>query len=94
MGIDATRHVYTIHLWPVLRIGQNTGWYDTGFDDVLLVVNIVQEHVQRLHALNGAARKHAPLMRTKQTRNHIKRNQTLFARSLTIYIESNTYTSE
>ena len=54
--VDAARHRYPYHLRPVLAVGEDAGRYDTGLDDVLAVVNVMQKHVQRLDALNGTSR--------------------------------------
>jgi len=65
MRIDTTGHVDTVHFRAILRIGKDAGGHNTCLDDLLLVINIIQEHVQRLDPLYGTAGEHLPLSRTK-----------------------------
>ncbi|MNN16609.1 hypothetical protein D3C81_1297540 [compost metagenome] len=56
VGVDVARHVDAEHLRPVLRVVVDlVGRNHTGADDVLAVVDIVDEPVQRGHALAQAA---------------------------------------
>jgi hypothetical protein len=53
-----------LHLRPVLGVLVDLlGRDDAGLDDVLVVIDVVHEHVQRLHALHQAGLQRRPLVR-------------------------------
>ena len=85
VGVNAAGHVDALHLAPVLRIGQHAfDRYDPRLEDVLLVVDVVQEEVQRLHPLLEAPLQDAPLARRNDPRHEVERDQPLRARVLAV----------
>ena len=57
---------------------------DAGREDRLVVVDVVQERVQRVHALAQAAIEHLPLVGRNDARNDVERNQALGAGLLAV----------
>ena len=61
--------------------------HDAGLEDRLIVIDVVQERVQRLHALAQPAVEHLPLVRGNDARNDVERNQSLGAGILAVHRE-------
>ncbi|EKE17675.1 MAG: hypothetical protein ACD_10C00326G0001, partial [uncultured bacterium] len=90
MRIDTARHVNTLHDWTVLRIVQYLlGWYFPRPENLLVMVNIMQEHVQRPDPLPQTALHRLPFGRRNNARNNVKRNEPLFARLFAVNCKGN-----
>ncbi len=80
VGIDIAGHVDAEHLGAVLRVVIDlVGWDHTGADDVLPVVDIVDEAVQRRHPLAQAALERCPLAGGEDAGNDVERDGPLGA---------------
>ena len=85
MRIDLTRQIDTLHHRPVLRVVQHLlGRNLAGLEDFLVVIDVVQEHVERLDALAQARLHRLPFGRRDDARNDVEGNQALLARLLAI----------
>ena len=63
MGVDLAGDVEADHLAPeVARAEDEVGGHDPGFEDLLAVVDVGEEQVQRAHALDEAALDRLPLV--------------------------------
>ncbi len=88
MRVDSARHVDAHHLAAELRVLVHLlGGNLAGLDDLLGVVDVVQEAVQRGHALSQSPREDVPLARGDHVRNDVERNQPLGPGSLAIHGE-------
>ncbi len=78
--VDAARHVHADHLAPELRIAEDALARQTpGFEDGLVVVDVVQEQVQRVHALREATLEELPVLGGDDPRDDVERDQALGA---------------
>ncbi len=78
--VDAARNVHAGHLAPVLRIAEHAlGGNGAGLQDLLVVVDVVQEEVERAHALLQTLLEDAPLVRRNDARHDVERDQALGA---------------
>ena len=79
-----------LHLGPVLRITENLlGRYYARLDDVLLVIDVMDEHVERLHPLRQASLQLRPFGRRNNARDDVKRDQAFGAGVVAIDGEGN-----
>jgi hypothetical protein len=52
VGIDAPRDIHALHLRPVLIVAEHLlGGYDARLQDFLVVIDVMDEGIQRAHAL-------------------------------------------
>jgi hypothetical protein len=80
VGVDVARDIHAHHFLAELRVLQHLVGRDlAGAQDVLLVVDVVDEVIQRLHALAQAGFEMAPFGRRDDARNDVERNQPLGA---------------
>jgi len=78
--VHVARHVHAHHLGPVLCVVQHLlGGHDAGLQDLLPVVDVVDEPVQRRHALAQASLHVAPLLARDHARDQVERDQALGA---------------
>src|SRR5258708_19474415 len=76
--VDASRNVDPLHLGPVLRIAEHRlGRNLARANDLALVVDVMQEKIQRLDPLAQARFQPTPLGGRDDARNHVERNQPL-----------------
>ena len=76
--VNVARHVHIHHLGPELRVLENLLRRNhTRLDDLLPVINIVNEAVERGDALHQATLHAGPFMRRNDAGNQVKRNQPL-----------------
>ncbi len=88
MRVDPHRHVDAAHFRPELRIAEHAlAGHDARAEDRLLVIDVVQERVERLHALAQPAIEHLPLVRRNDPRHDVERNQPLGAGILAVHRE-------
>ncbi len=88
VGVDVRGDIDALHFRAVLGILVDLlGGDDAGLDDVLVVVDVVHEHVQRLHALDQAGLQGAPFVRGDDARDRIERDQALGAGIVAIHGE-------
>ncbi len=74
--IDPARRVEALHLGPELIVVEDEVFGDApGPDDLLVVVDVVQEHVERAHALDQAALEAGPFLRGQHARDDVERDQ-------------------
>jgi hypothetical protein len=74
------RHVHAHHLGSELRVLEDlVGRHDARLDDLLAVVDVVYEAVERGHALHQALFHAVPLVRGDDTGNQVERNEALGA---------------
>ena len=85
VGVYAAGHIQPHHLGAELRIAQDfIGRDDAGPDDVLAVVHIVDEAVERRHPLLEPALQPLPLGRRNDARQQVKGNEALGARAVLV----------
>jgi hypothetical protein len=78
--IDAAGHVHAHHLGPELRVlGHLLLRHDAGLDDLLPVVDVVDEAVERMDALAQPGFHLLPFAFGDDARDHVERNQPLGA---------------
>ena len=78
--VDAARHVHPLHLAAVLLVAEDAiPRHDAGGKDLLVVIDVVKERVQRVDALTQAAIEHLPFVGRNDARNDVERNQALGA---------------
>jgi hypothetical protein len=93
--VNAGGDVDALHFGPVLGIAEDLlGGNNAGTDDVLPVVDIVQEHVQRLDPLRQATLQHGPFMRRNDARNDVEGDQAFGARIVAVDSERDADTAE
>ena len=86
--VDAAGDVDADHLAAVLRIAEHAfGGNDAGAENRLLVIDVVQEQVQRVHALLSPASSRCHSSRGNDARHEIERDQPLGARLLAVHGE-------
>ena len=74
--IHATGHIDIDHLRAELRVLQHLlGGHDTGLEDLLAVVHVVHESVERVHALAQPGLHVLPLVLGDDARDHVERDQ-------------------
>ncbi len=93
--VDPARHVHALHLAPELRVAEDAVPRDNaGVEDRLIVIDVVQERVERLYALPQAAVEHLPFRRGNDPRNDVERNQPLGSAVLAVYGERDAHAME
>ena len=95
VGVDATGHIHALHLAPILRVPENAVLrQDSCLQDGVIVIDVVQEQVQRTHALLEALLQRAPLRRRNDARNDVERDEALGAAILTVNRKSDAHPME
>src|SRR5450830_754345 len=89
MRINIVWHVNALHLGAVLRIGQYSSGHNASLDDFLIMINIMQEHIECFNALDSAVRELAPFISRQYSRHHIKWNQALSTCCFAIHVKGN-----
>ena len=80
MGVDVARDVEPDHLAPeVPRAEDELGRHDPGLEDLLVVVDVVEEEVERAEPLLEAALDHLPLVGRHDPRHEVEREDPLGA---------------
>ena len=83
--IHPARHVHADHLAAELRVAVHLVGGDlAGLHDLLPVIDVVEEPVERLHALAHPARERVPLRARDDVGNDVERNQAFGARGLAV----------
>ena len=78
--IDVLRHLHAHHLGPELGVADDqVRRHDARADDLLAVVHVVDEAVERRHALHQPLLHALPLVRGDDARDQVERNQPLGA---------------
>ena len=78
--VDVAGHIDALHLGTVLRVAQNLFRRDHArIQDLLVVVNVVDEGVERAHALLQAALEPHPLFERQHARHDVEGDQPLGA---------------
>ena len=78
-------HVDAAHLGAVLRVAEDAlGGQRPAVEDLLVVVDVVEERVERAHALHEAALEHRPFVGRDDARHEVERNQALGAAVLAV----------
>lgn len=91
VGVDVAVQVQALHGDLVALVGQHLlGGDDPGLDDALLVVEVGEEQVQRLDALDAAALDHAPFAHGDGAGDGVEGNQALGALLVPIEGEGDT----
>ena len=76
MGIDAAGNIHPLHLRAVLRVAQHLfGRNDAGLEDLLVVINIVNEGVERTHPLLQSVFQTDPLLQGQHPGHDVERYQ-------------------
>ena len=87
MRVDVARDVDSLHLGPILRIAQDLfGRERPARNDVLVVIDVVQKHVERAHSLLQARFELLPLSSRNDARHDVKRNQALGALRRSLFL--------
>ena len=94
MRIDLVRHSHADHFGAVLAITQNAIGYDACLDDFLVMINIMQKHIECAHALHGAFGQVCPLTGRNHAWNHVKRNQPFGAIFFAIDVKCNAHAAK
>ncbi|MNZ97738.1 hypothetical protein D3C78_1169930 [compost metagenome] len=90
MRIDIAVQVQALHRQLVLLVGQHLlGRNDAGLDDALLVIQVGEEHVQRLDPLDAPALDDPPFTGGDTAGDGVERNQALCALLVPIEREGN-----
>jgi hypothetical protein len=85
MAINPPRQRNTLHLGAVLSVPKHLGCGDhAGMDDFVIVVNIMQKMIQSANALFESGLQLRPLSGGYHPRNHVKRNETLGTRIISV----------
>lgn len=95
MRVDVERHVHALHLGAILRVRVHL--FGGNFpcpDDVVIVVDVANEHIQRAYPLSKAGFQLAPFIAGDDARNHVEGNQALGARQIAVHGERDTNTPE
>jgi hypothetical protein len=80
VAVDVLGHVHVLHLGAVLGVEEHLfGGHHAGAHDVVPVVDIVDEHIQRAHALLQARLQVAPFVGGNDPRDQVEGNQALGA---------------
>ena len=78
--IDLVGHRHALHHGAVLAVAQHLlGRDQAGLQDLLPVVDVMGEAVERRHALHQAALQHGPFVGRDDARDEVERNQPLGA---------------
>ncbi len=78
MRVNAARHIDALHLGAVLGIAEDVlGGDDAGFEDVLFVIDVVDEGIQRAHALLEPRLQGAPFILRNDPRDDVEGDQPL-----------------
>jgi hypothetical protein len=76
MDIDVVRDVLAVHLGAEHRVLEDQVFgHDAGAEDIAAVIDIAQEHIQRLDALAQPSLQQRPFLAGEDTRDHIERDQ-------------------
>ncbi|MNN01809.1 hypothetical protein D3C81_1144370 [compost metagenome] len=95
MRIDVGGDRYALHLGAVLRIAEDLlRRDDAGLDDILVVVNIVDEHIQRAYPLHQAGFHVRPFTGGNHARDDVERNDTFGAGFIAVDGEGNANAAE
>ena len=87
MRVNVVGHIHAHHLRAELGVVLDlVARDDPGLQDFLLVINVVNEVVERGHALHQPGLHAFPLMRGNDAGNQVKRNQTLGAGAVFILV--------
>ena len=80
VAVDVLGHGHVLHLGAVLGVEEHLlGRHDARAHDVVVVVDVVDEHVQRAHALLQPLVQPPPLGRGDDARDQVERDQALGA---------------
>ncbi len=78
MGPDVVRRAMALHFRPVARIAEHEVLgHDSGADDLLRAIDVGEEHVQRLDALDQSRFQPQPFVMAEQARDDVERDQAL-----------------
>jgi len=91
--VDVAGHIDALHLGAILCVIEHLlGRNAPRLEDFLIVVDVVDEGIQRLHTLAQTRRHVDPFLRGDDARNDIERNQALSAFRFAIDSEGNAAT--
>jgi len=86
MRVDLARQVHTHHLGAELAVLEHVlGRHDAGLEDLLTVVDVVQEAVQRRHALRQALLHAGPFIAGDDARDQVEGDQPLGAGAVFVF---------
>ena len=92
VGINRRGQVDVVHPGLIAVIHQHLRRrHDAGLDDVLLVINIVDKHIERAYALRAACFENAPFIGRNDARNDVKRNHALDVARFAVNREGNAF---
>ena len=78
VGVDAARRLHAHHLRHERRVLDDQVFrHAAGLDDLLAMVDVVHEGIERAHALLDAGGEAAPLGRAKDARDDVERDEAL-----------------
>jgi hypothetical protein len=88
MRIDAQRQIDALHLRPVLRVRVDLLRRNhAGAHDIALVIDVVKEEIERLHALAQPSLEQGPFVCRNDARYEVEGNEPLGAGEVTIHRE-------
>ncbi len=88
VDVDVARHVDALHLRAVERVTEHVaGGDDARLQDLLTVIDVAQEEVQRAHALLEPHAEHLPLERVHHARDDVERNQPFSTGAVPVDVE-------
>ena len=95
MCVDITRYGDALHLGAVLRIAKHLlGRHDASTHNILFVIDVVNEQIERLHALTQPLLQGLPFGSRDDARDDVKRNQPFSTRFAAIDREGDTNPAE
>ncbi len=95
MRVNTERHVDALHLRPVLRIGIDLfGRHDARAHDVAVVIDVVDEQIERLHPLAQAGFERLPFAARDDARDQIEGNQPLGAGQIAVDREGDAHAAK
>ena len=85
VGVDAPGNVHALHFRPILRVTEHLlGGNDVRLQDLLIMINVVDEGIQRPNPLLEARLEPGPLLRRQHPRHDVEGDQPLGAFLLTV----------
>ena len=99
VGVNLVRHIHTHHLGAELGVALNlVTRHDAGFQNFLVVVDVVDEAVKRIDTLHQPLFHAGPLVGRNDARNQVKRDQALGAGAVLVFFavdgEGNAHSAE
>ncbi len=84
--VDSARNIHALHLAPILRVAEHALFGDhAGLENGMLVIDVMQEQVERTHALLEPSLERAPLASRNDAGHDVEGDKSLGAAVLAVY---------